>query len=453
MQTENFTKAFVEGLICPSASTGNAHPRLEVADKKVRGLILRVTPSGTKTFGVYKWMKAADRPVRATIGTYPDVSIEEARKRAHEILSEIASGKSPSDLLREKRSEMSLAAFFIEYLDQHAKPFKKSWRADISMFERYVNRPSGGLTLGKTKLSAVAKSDVTALITRIGKKNPTTANRVLALISSVFGRAREWGYFEGQNPASGIKRFKETSRDRFLQEEEMARFLRGLARLPNVTQRDFFLTCLLTGARRSNALAMRWEHIDLTNHVWNVPASESKGGKAQQIHLCDPMVQLLTKKSQDRSSPFVFPGIGKTGHLQEPKSAWKVLLNLVELEFIEAALAGKGIEVEHVLGVTVASLLDNAKKLAGRHDIDISAARLPHLTIHDLRRTLGSWQAKTGASLLIIGKSLQHQSSKTTEVYARLDSAPVARSVNIATCAMLGTLGNPDRARNLVGIR
>lgn len=72
------------------------------------------------------------------------------------------------------------------------------------------------------------------------------------------------------------------------------------------------------------------------------------------------------------------------------------------------------------------------------------------LRIHDLRRTLGSWQAKTGASLAIIGKSLNHKNQATTAIYARLDLDPVRASVEKATSAMLdaGIMKNVTAAEN-----
>jgi integrase len=84
-------------------------------------------------------------------------------------------------------------------------------------------------------------------------------------------------------------------------------------------------------------------------------------------------------------------------------------------------------------------------------NIEISDARLPDLRIHDLRRTLGSWQAKTGASLVIIGKSLNHKSPSATAIYARLDLDPVRQSVNTATAAMLeaGGLKKPAEIKPL----
>jgi len=71
----------------------------------------------------------------------------------------------------------------------------------------------------------------------------------------------------------------------------------------------------------------------------------------------------------------------------------------------------------------------------------LDGVSLGDLRIHDLRRTLGSWQAKTGASLSIIGKSLNHKSQATTAIYARLDLDPVRESMQRATSAILAAAG------------
>jgi hypothetical protein len=67
-------------------------------------------------------------------------------------------------------------------------------------------------------------------------------------------------------------------------------------------------------------------------------------------------------------------------------------------------------------------------------------AGLKDVRIHDLRRTLGSWQAAGGTSLPIIGKGLGHRSLASTGVYTRLNLDPVRESMNRATQAMLGAL-------------
>ena len=68
-------------------------------------------------------------------------------------------------------------------------------------------------------------------------------------------------------------------------------------------------------------------------------------------------------------------------------------------------------------------------------------AKIKDLRIHDLRRTMGSWQASTGASLAIIGKSLGHKDFATTAIYARLNLDPVRQAMETATNAILSSAG------------
>ena len=122
------------------------------------------------------------------------------------------------------------------YLERHAKQRKRTWREDQRYYDRHLAN-----TLGRKKLSTITKRDISLLHANIGKTRQTHANRVLALISSVFGRAVEYGLWEELNPCQGIKRFKEQSRDRFLSADELARFFQTLELEPNDTARDYFI--------------------------------------------------------------------------------------------------------------------------------------------------------------------------------------------------------------------
>ncbi len=73
-------------------------------------------------------------------------------------------------------------------------------------------------------------------------------------------------------------------------------------------------------------------------------------------------------------------------------------------------------------------------------------ADIQDLRIHDLRRSLGSWQAATGASLSIIGKTLAHQNVSTTAIYARLNIDPVREAMSKATQAMLSAANQLPKA-------
>lgn len=85
---------------------------------------------------------------------------------------------------------------------------------------------------------------------------PYSANRLLALVCTLFNYAATQGY-EGANPTKDVKRFKEQSRDRFLHPDEIPAFFAALgdAQTPDLW-RDFLTAALLTGARRANVMSM-----------------------------------------------------------------------------------------------------------------------------------------------------------------------------------------------------
>lgn len=88
-----------------------------------------------------------------------------------------------------------------------------------------------------------------------------------------------------------------------------------------------------------------------------------------------------------------------------------------------------------------ATYLQAYRNMAAGLKLDTSSIGLPDIRIHDLRRSLGSWQAVTGASGYIIGKSLGHKSQQATAIYARLNLDPVRESVERATEAMMAAAG------------
>lgn len=377
----NFTKVTLGRL--PNPAPGK---RSFYYDNKVRGLGVCITDKGTKSFMVYRWLDS--KPERIMLGRYPDLSIEQARDKTIEINALIAKGENPNDKRRLERAEITLKGLFHEYMEHYAKLHKKSWKTDESRFNLHLSH------WNNRKLSQITRADIQKLHADMGKDHKVEANRLIALLSIMFNKAVEFGLWDKPNPASGIKKFREKSRDRYLQSEELPRFFTALAEEPNETIRDYILLAILTGARRSNLLAMQWEEISWERAEWRIPIT--KNGDPQIITLSEEAVTILKRRKTTTSGQYVFSGNGQTGHLVEPKKGWLRVL---------------------------------------KH------ADIGNLRIHDLRRTLGSWQAKTGASLTIIGKSLNHKSPQTTAIYARLDLDPVRESVKKATNAILIAAG------------
>ncbi len=159
--------------------------------------------------------------------------------------------------------------------------------------------------------------------------------------------------------------------------------------------RDYVKLSLFTGARRSNVQSMKWSDINLDRAEWRI--EKTKNGKPQTVTLSVEAIEILRRRQVNAElSLFVFPGRGESGHLMEPKAGW------------DRILARAGIQ---------------------------------NLRLHDLRRTFGSYQAITGSSLPVIGKSLIHLSPSTTAIYAHLDLDPVRQSVQRASSAIVAAAG------------
>jgi integrase len=384
MKELKFTMSAVERLIPPAAGKDSYH------DTETPGLYLTVTGKGVKSFSYVR--RIGTRVGRLTIGRYPGVTVEQARKEAARLAGAIAEGKDPAEDRRKARDETTVGEMFDMYLNGHAKPHKRTWQGDQSQYDRYLASWKG------RRLSQVHRADVAALHAKIGKDNgPYAANRLLALLSAMFNHAASLGY-EGGNPAHGVKKFKEQSRDRFLRADEIQAFFQALQHeeTPQIW-RDFFAIALLTGARRSNVLAMKWADLELARGLWRISEEESKNKEPLLCVLAPAAVEILKRRQTDNAaqanpSAYVFPSWGDAGHITEPKAAWR--------------------------------------RIVGR-------ANIKDIRLHDLRRTLGSWQAAAGASLSIIGKSLGHKNVATTAVYARLDLDPVRASVNTAAAAIM----------------
>lgn len=376
-KTFNFTKKAIEAL--PHPKTGFASYR----DTAERGLSLYITAAGAISFYIRKRINGRDE--RVIIGQYPDITIEQARAKAVTIRAQVAQGEDPIADKRRLRADISLFEMFTEYMERYSKKQKRSWQYD----EREVNKFLSHWF--KKKASSISKQDVQLLHERIRDQNGLyQANRILERISSIYNRAIEWGW-QGINPADGVRKFREKSRDRFLQPDELPRFFAAIEEEENEVARDYIMLSLLTGARKSNVLAMRWDEISFERAEWRIP--ETKNGEPLTVALSGPAMEILNDRRRQTNTEWVFPSTeSKTGHLADPKKAWARLL---------------------------------------------ARAEIKDLRIHDLRRSLGSWQASTGASGYIIGKSLGHKSQQATQIYARLNLDPVRQSVELATQAML----------------
>lgn len=373
-----FTKSEIQKL--PRPASGMTTYR----DTKEKGLSLWITAGGAVTFFVRKRISGRDERVK--LGSFPEITVEQARTAALKTKAAIAGGANPNLEKNKLRQEITFAELFQQYMERYSKPHKKSWRYDEREVNKFLPHWFG------RKISSITKQEVSKLHDKVGEKNGLyQANRLLERIRAMFNKAIEWGW-DGVNPALGIKKFREKSRDRFLQADELPKFHKALAAEKNETARDYILMSLLTGARKSNVLAMQWGEISWEREEWRI--NDTKNGESVTVPLVPAAIEILKRRRRGTNSQWVFPSALGKGHYADPKKAWRRVLK---------------------------------------------AAEIDDLRIHDIRRTLGSYQAITGASLPIIGKSLGHKSQQATAIYSRLDLDPVRQSLLRATEVILAS--------------
>lgn len=393
-------------------------------DTDTKGLALSVGKSGRKSFLLYR--KVGGKPRRIPIGPFPHVSIEQARAQADQLNGSIAAGQLPAAT----RKDVLFRDAFIDYMEKHSRPAKRTSSEDTALFERNLTGKRGWPGLANLNLNDVDGSLLRA-VHRAMRDTPIAANRTMALVSSIFSHAIREGMYDKLNPARAVRKYPERSRERFVRKDEMHWLLESLDQEPDSAISDFVKLAIFTGARRGNILSLRWDDVDLEAREWKI--GRTKNGDGQTLPLSEPAVQALERRfAAGKESEWVFPSISKTGHLVEPKKGWWRILERATALRLHHAVS-TSCKVEQLLAaVTVEECTEFPKyALAKLRDIAEAAGLEPRkldmrdLRLHDLRRTVGSWLVSSGASLPLIGKVLNHRTQQATQVYARFMLDPI----------------------------
>lgn len=379
----NFTKELLIDL--PIATK-----RYHLTDSKIPALRLAIYPSGVKTFLLYRKVHGA--PERIKIGRFPDLTIEQARNEAKRLNSLITLGGNPHKERVAERKAITFRELYDQYYTHHALKFTKRPNDNKKMMEYRVFP-----VFGNQKAHLITTEQIRNFHTKIGEtRAKSTANRFVTVISAAYNFGIRENYINCRNPCAGLRKYPTTSRDRFLSFEEL-NSLQTALESENRLFRDFFNLLLHTGARKSNVLSMKWADVNFELNRWRIPETNTKNKEVNIVPLSEISLKILRRRHKrnlklDKPSLYVFPGNSVDGYLKDPKRAF-----------------------------------NRIRKRMNVHDI----------RMHDLRRTLGSYMAITGASLPMIAKALNHKSQVSTAIYARLSNDPVVNAVNIAAKLMM----------------
>jgi integrase len=363
---ERLTDALVRRLAAP-AQGNKLH-----YDDVVKGFACRVTKAGAKSFVLNFYADGRER--RLTIGSYPDWNVTAARERAKELKRLVDLGEDPMATRDQARGAPTVRDLAERYKAEHGpRKRPRSLAEDVTLLEQHIVP-----RLGRMRVDAVRRVDVETLHRAISKETPTRANRVLALLSTMFALALRWELC-AINPCRGVEKNREHRRERYLTADELGRLMAALAEHPHQRSADAIRLLLLTGSRRNEVLGAQWAEFDLSQGIWTKPHTSTKQGKSHRVPLSAPARQLLAEM-RAKSGPALFPGRRGGDQQQTLKTFWRAICRNADLR---------------------------------------------DLRVHDLRHAFASYLASSGLSLPVIGALLGHSSPTTTQRYAHLLDDPL----------------------------
>ena len=376
----DLTQAFVKKTKVPESLNGIDH-----YDERMPGLLLKVLPSGRKTYYIrYKNPKKVN--CQRKIGNAEILSLSQARALARRKLAEVAMGEDP---FKDAPVNLSptLEAFAENDYIPYVKTYKKSWEMDISRIRNHLLPYFGTL-----RMKDIEKRDVVQLINdQLPDYKPGSINRVIILLRYMFNLAIKWeieGVF--RNPTAGIPLLKENNQvERFLSAEEAKALLIAIKASKNPMLQHIVSMLILTGARKREVLDAKWEDFDMERTSWRIP--NTKAGKARIVPLSDTATALLTKLRKKKRSPYAFANPITLKPYKSIYYSWHT-----------------------------------ARKEAGLDDV----------RIHDLRHSFASFLVNAGRSLYEVQTLLGHTQIKTTQRYAHLSTTSLRAASNEVSLAV-----------------
>ena len=284
-----------------------ANKRLTIRDHAIRGLELRITERGVKTWSVHR--RIGGKQIRFTIGEYPGVTLEAARKAAQVVLSKIALDGDPVQERRDKQLAEAGADSFRSLVERYlSDPETKSQRRiedKARLIEKHLLPAWGG-----RKAKDITSAEILALIERYGETAPTGANRLLSVIREVF-RFGVKKFIVTTNPAAIVEKSVEHNEHcRAATDDELGKFWTALDSEP-LLLRSAYRLLALTGCRRGEIWGMKWSELDLQDRLWVIPAERVKNGRAHRVPLVGQALEiLLALHRAGHRGEYVFPDDG-----------------------------------------------------------------------------------------------------------------------------------------------
>lgn len=278
--------------------------RYEVRDILLPGLHLRVSASGSKVFYLSK--RVDHRMRRIKVGSWPILSLKDARDKAREILRSIELGEFDQDEPEEEEVHaLTLAEVIPQFIELYAKLRTRDWKGSERVLEKFSS-------LYDRPINEIKRSDIVRVLDKlVAEGTPTRANRALAAIKKLMNWCIDRGTVE-TSPVAHLKMpTKEVARERVLSANEL-QLCWHMAEAEGFPFAPCVQLLVLTGQRRGEVSGMRWSELDFDNAIWTIPAKRAKNGSTHIVPLSPLAVQIIRSVPRYLNSDFVFTTTGRS---------------------------------------------------------------------------------------------------------------------------------------------
>ncbi len=304
MPTHKLTKVYLES-IAPTDRD------VEIRDTVVPGFLCKLTPAGRRVF-MLSYRTLAGQRRKPALGTWGELTVEQARDLAREWLTQIRRGQDPSAAKAATRKAPTVRDLAERFIEEYSKTRNKP--RTVETYQGYL-RLHILPALGNRKVVEVVRADVTALLHQLARRH-ITGNRVRACLRKMFNMAEVWGLRpDGSNPCRHIPKYPENGHTRLITDEELVTLFHYLDRAERdqLEHPTIMLAVRLQfefAARMSEIINLEWDWIDFAKRRVAWPDSKTGG-------MSKPMSQeshrLLTSAGRYPGSPYVCPAPGDEG--------------------------------------------------------------------------------------------------------------------------------------------
>lgn len=357
------TKTFVDSV--PYPDLGQNFYR----DTELKGFGLRVG-KGSKVY--FAEAKVRNKTVRVTIGHHGVFTPEQARNEAKGILGMLARGINPNDVEKAKKARsVTLAEVLTAYLRARNSLKPRTvydyQRFTKTYFKDWQNKP----------LAEISKDMIQRKHRQIGERSEAQANMAMRYMRALFNFAMAQYEDSVGNPIiadNPVKRLSQTRswyrierRQTVIKVHELAAWFNAVNNLPELTEgknkslvRDYLFLLIFTGLRREEGLSLRWQDIDFKDRTMTIV--DTKNREPHRLPLSDFLYDLLFSRYEKNKlsseeigiefSPFVFPGTGQKGYMDDPNKLMKKVIELSGVQFTPHDLRRTFITVAESLDIS-----------------------------------------------------------------------------------------------------